>query len=71
MMDDYNQAEDLPLGLMMQLGTNMQAMNTFAAMSDTEKERIINYIKDAGEEGDVKARLDEIMNALEHHQDLF
>ena len=70
-MDDYNQAEDLPLGLMMQLGTNMEAMQTFSAMSTAEKERMVNYIKGAGTGGDVRARIDEVMNALENHQSLF
>ncbi|QEH67324.1 hypothetical protein [Cellulosilyticum sp. WCF-2] len=70
-MDDYNEPEDLPLGLMMQLGTNMNAMNTFANLSISEKEEIINYIKGDGMEDDVKERIEKVMNALENNQSLF
>ncbi len=70
-MDEYNQPEDLPLGLMMQLGTNMNAMNTFANLSISEKEEIINYIKGDGMEDDVKERIEKVMNALENNQSLF
>lgn len=70
-MGDYNEPEDLPLGLMMQLGTNMNAMNTFANLSISEKEEIINYIKGDGMEEDVKERIEKVMNALENNQSLF
>ncbi|WP_410495758.1 hypothetical protein QTL86_18945 [Cellulosilyticum sp. ST5] len=70
-MGDYNEPEDLPLGLMMQLGTNMNAMNTFANLSISEKEEIINYIKGDGMEDDVKERIEKVMNALENNQSLF
>lgn len=67
-MGNYNQPEDLPLGLMMQLGTNMDAMNTFANLSVSEKEGIINYIKGDGMESNVKERIEKVMNALENNQ---
>lgn len=70
-MNDYNEPEDLPLGLMMQLGTNMNAMNTFANLAISEKEEIINYIKGDGMEDDVKERIEKVMNALENNQSLF
>ncbi|ADZ85830.1 hypothetical protein [Cellulosilyticum lentocellum] len=70
-MGDYNEPEDLPLGLMMQLGTNMNAMNTFANLSISEKEEIINYIKGDGMEEDVRGRIEKVMNALENNQSLF
>ncbi len=70
-MDDYNEPEDLPLGLMMQLGTNMNAMNTFANLSISEKEEIINYIKGDRMEEDVRERIEKVMNALENNQNLF
>lgn len=70
-MGDYNEPEDLPLGLMMQLGTNMNAMNTFANLSISEKEEIINYIKGDRMEEDVRERIEKVMNALENNQSLF
>ena len=70
-MGDYNEPEDLPLGLMMQLGTNMNAMSTFANLSISEKEGIINYIKGDGMESNVKERIEKVMNALENNQSLF
>lgn len=70
-MGDYNEPEGLPLGLMMQLGTNMNAMNTFANLSISEKEEIINYIKGDGMEEDVRGRIEKVMNALENNQSLF
>ena len=70
-MGDYNEPEDLPLGLMMQLGTNMNAMNTFANLSISEKEEIINYIKGDRMEDDVRERIEKVMNALENNQSLF
>ena len=70
-MDDYNQPEDLPLGLMMQLGTSMNAMNTFANLSISEKEQIIQYIKGDGMNDDVKGRIERVMNALENNHGLF
>lgn len=60
-------AKDLPLGLMMQLGMDQEAMNAFAALPDLQKEKIVNYIK-AGYTGDeVKNRIAEVMNSLDHH----
>lgn len=42
-MSHFDNTEDLPLGLMMQLGTDMEAMNTFSNLSDAEKEKIVSY----------------------------
>ena len=43
-MSDFNTSEELPLGLMMQLGQNAEVMSTFANLSDAEKMQI--YSKD-------------------------
>lgn len=70
-MTDLNTPEDLPLGLMMQLGQNMGAMNTFASLSDSDKSQMVDYIKSATTGDEAKARINEVLNALMNHQGLF
>lgn len=70
-MTDLNTPEDLPLGLMMQLGQDMGAMNTFASLSDSDKAQVVDYIKGATTGDEAKARINEVLNALTNHQGLF
>lgn len=70
-MSDFNSPQDLPLGLMMQLGQDLEAMNTFSNLSDSEKEQMIDYIKGATTGDDAKARIHQVINALDHHQSLY
>lgn len=70
-MDEYKEPENLPLGLVMQLGMDREAMNAFAALSDTEKERIVDFIKSGATGGEVKERITQVMNTLDHHQSMF
>lgn len=70
-MTDLNTPEDLPLGLMMQLGQNVNAMNTFASLNSSEKMQMVDYIKSAPTGDETKTRINEILNALENHQSLF
>lgn len=70
-MTDLNTPEDLPLGLMMQLGQDMGAMNTFASLSDSDKAQMVDYIKSAATGDEAKARINEVLNALTNHQGLF
>lgn len=71
-MSHFDNTEDLPLGLMMQLGTDMEAMNTFSNLSDAEKEKIVSYIKGATSGADAKERIASVMNSLSsNHQSFF
>lgn len=70
-MDDYKEPEDLPLGLMMQLGMDREAMNAFANLSDVEKESMVAFIKSGATGEQVKERINQVMNALDHHQHMF
>lgn len=70
-MSNFDTPEDLPLGLMMQLGQDLSAMNAFSSLSDGEKAQMIDYIKSATTGDDAKARIEQVMNALDHHQSLF
>lgn len=70
-MDDYKEPEDLPLGLMMQLGMDREAMNAFSSLSDVEKEKMVEFIKSGATGDEVKERINEVMNALDHHQSMF
>ena len=70
-MTDLNTPEDLPLGLMMQLGQNINAMNTFASLNNSEKAQMVDYIKSAATGDEAKARINEVLNALGNHQGLF
>ena len=45
-MSGFNTSEELPLGLMMQLGQNAEVMSTFANLSDAEKMQIVHYIEE-------------------------
>lgn len=70
-MTDLNTPEDLPLGLMMQLGQNINAMNTFASLNNSEKAQMVDYIKSAATGDEAKARINEVLNTLGNHQGLF
>lgn len=70
-MEDYQEPANLPVGLMMQLGMDREAMNAFAALSDSKKEEMIEYIKSGATGDQVKERISEVMNALDHHQSMF
>ncbi|MBE6024347.1 MAG: hypothetical protein E7231_14375 [Cellulosilyticum sp.] len=70
-MSHFDQPEDLPLGLMMQLGTDMEAMNTFSNLSEAEKERLVSYIKGATSGADARERIASVMNSLNGHQSFF
>jgi len=70
-MTELNTPEDLPLGLMMQLGQNMSAMNAFASLNSSEKAQMVDYIKSATTGDEVKSRINEVLNALSNHQGLF
>ena len=70
-MTELNTPEDLPLGLMMQLGQNMSAMNAFASLNSSEKAQMVDYIKSATTGDEVKLRINEVLNALSNHQGLF
>lgn len=70
-MSQFDEAEDLPLGLMMQLGQDMDAMNYFAALSDEEKEYLVSYIRGAESGPDARARVEQVMNQLHNHQGFF
>lgn len=70
-MTDLNTPKDLPLGLMMQLGQDITTMNTFASLSSGEKAQLVDYIKSATTGDEAKARINEVLNALDSHQGLF
>lgn len=70
-MSDYDTQEELPLGLMMRLGQDLSAMNTFSNLNDSEKMQMVDYIKQATTGDEAKARIEQVLDALNHHQSLF
>ena len=70
-MSKFDEAEDLPLGLMMQLGQDMNAMSYFVALSDEQKEAVISYIRGAQSGEDAKVRVEHVMNQLHNHESYF
>lgn len=70
-MTNFNEPEEMPLGLMMQLGTDPSAMNYFANLSDSTKNQLIDYIRGATTGDDAKARIDQVMQQLHNHEGFF
>lgn len=70
-MSGFDNPKDLPLGLMMQLGQDLGAMEAFAGLDEGQKAQMIDYIKDAQTGDEAKERIDEVMDSLDSHQSLF
>lgn len=70
-MSAFNEAEDMPLGLMMQLGQDLTAMNHFSNLSEGEQMELIDYIKAATTGDDAKRRIDEVLNQLKGADQFF
>lgn len=70
-MSSFDKPEDLPLGLMMQLGQDLGAMETFAGLDEGQKAQMIDYIRDSQSGSEAKERIEQVMDSLEQHQSLF
>jgi hypothetical protein len=60
---------DLPLGFGMRLAQDPQAMDTFGAMDQEGKERVISYIQCACTGDDAMERLENAVNALKNNNE--
>ena len=60
----------LELDLFSKLSNDQQAINTFRAMTDEQKEDIIEYIQRGSSLENIKDRIQEVMETLEHGSDL-
>ncbi|BBF44462.1 hypothetical protein lbkm_3175 [Lachnospiraceae bacterium KM106-2] len=60
---------DMPVGFVMSLSMDMQAMTNFALLSDQDKEQIISYIEASTTGDEAKARIKESISSL-HNQSL-
>ena len=62
--------KQLELEFFSKLSNDQQAINTFRAMTDDQKEDIIEYIQRGSDMIDIKSRIQEVMETLEHGSDL-
>ena len=62
--------KQLELEFFSTLSNDQQAINTFRAMSDEQKEDIIEYIQRGENLVNIKERIKEVMETLEHGSDL-
>ncbi|MDD2971210.1 MAG: hypothetical protein PHE02_03630 [Lachnospiraceae bacterium] len=58
--------EAIPMGFGMALSQNLSALNRFSAMSESEKEELLNRARDARSKSDMSALVDE----LSHYEGL-
>lgn len=62
---------DLPEGLGMNLAQNPRALDTFAAMNNTEKTAMISFIQGGTTGDEARARMNEAIARLNQHQTMF
>ncbi len=60
--------EELPSGLAMSLGEDVEALNYFASLDKAQKLHLLNYIKGASTGGDARKRMDDVLEALHNHK---
>lgn len=70
-MADYNLPEELPLGFMMQLGMDAEAMTYFSNLSEDQKASLVAYMKGASTGEEAKARIEETLTQLHNHNSYF
>ena len=54
----------MPVGFSMKLAMNYDALSKFGTLSSEQKEKIIDYIKDARTGDEAQMRTDEMINSL-------
>ncbi len=62
--------KQLELEFFSKLSTDQQAINTFRAMTDEQKEDIIEYIQRGSNLSNIKERIEEVMETLDHGSNL-
>ncbi len=56
--------KELPEGLLMRMGMDMNAMTNFVNMPDANKRQLINYIQSSTTGDEARNRVDEVINYL-------
>ena len=57
---------DMPTGLMSRMAHSTRAMDGFFSLSPNRQEALADYIQSAPSESEVKSRIEEVTEALEH-----
>ena len=64
MRKDGDFMRDMPIGFSMKLAMNYDALTKFGTLSSEQKDRIIDYIKDAKTGDEAEMRTDEMIVSL-------
>lgn len=70
-MSQFDNPEELPLGLVMQLGQDLDAMSSFSNLGEADKMQMVQYIKSASTGDEAKVRIEEVLNKLHNHENFF
>lgn len=62
-------AEDMPIGLMMQMAHNTRAMDGFFSMEPSRKQALLNYIRASSTGDEAKSRIEHAIEALAESSD--
>jgi uncharacterized protein YdeI (YjbR/CyaY-like superfamily) len=65
------QGKDLPLGLGMQLAQESEAMNTYTALTQPKRDKIVDYIQSCTSGEDSKRRISTVIEGLKNGQTEF
>ena len=57
-------AEEMPIGLMMSLAMNQDAMRNFSALSDDKQSSVIRYVENASTGEDARERIGNAVDEL-------
>lgn len=60
------EAQDMPIGLLMELAMHRDASNSFSLLDDEQQRAIIRFVEDAVTGEDAKHRIDETVDRLEN-----
>lgn len=66
-LENSSQYQDMPLGLMMSLGSNAKANGYWGSLDTAQKGKVMNYIKAANGSDDAKNRVNTALSALSQH----
>ena len=69
-MKEENIQLELQLDFFSTISNDQQAINTFRAMTDEQKEDIIEYIQRGSNLSNIRERIEEVMETLDHGSNL-
>ncbi len=66
MSKENREAQDMPIGLLMSLAMNRDAMSTFSRLGDEQQTSVIHFVEDAITGEDAKHRISEVVDRLKN-----